>query len=58
MSIESTADWDGLQTVSRVASRTLDLLERHVQPGVTTGAVDALAAQVLTAQDAQPAPAA
>jgi len=57
MSIESTADWDGLRAVSRVASRTLDLLERHVQPGVTTGALDALAAQFLTAQGAQSAPA-
>jgi methionyl aminopeptidase len=53
MSIESTADWDGLRAVSRVASRTLDLLERHVQPGVTTGELDALAAQFLRAQGAQ-----
>ena len=57
MSIESTADWDGLRAVSEVASQTLDLLERHVRPGVTTGELDGLAARFLTKHGAQSAPA-
>jgi methionyl aminopeptidase len=57
MSIESSADWDGLWAVSRVARETLDLLARHVEPGVSTGQLDALAAQFLRARGARPAPA-
>ena len=50
MSIESAADWEGLRGVSSVARRTLDLLAQHVGPGVTTGALDALAARFLESQ--------
>ena len=57
MSIESAADWEGLRGVSSVARRTLDLLAQHVGPGVTTGALDALAARFLESQGAQSAPA-
>ena len=57
MSIESSADWDGLWAVSKVARETLDLLARHVQPGVSTGRLDALAARFLKDQGAHPAPA-
>src|SRR5688572_1354151 len=57
MSIESSADWDGLWAVSKVARETLDLLARHVQPGVSTGQLDALAARFLKGQGAHPAPA-
>ena len=57
MSIESTADWDGLRAVSEVARETLDLLVRHVRAGVSTADLDALAARFLKASGAQPAPA-
>jgi methionyl aminopeptidase len=57
MSIESSADWDGLWAVSKVARDTLDLLAQHVEPGVSTGQLDALAAQFLGTQGARPAPA-
>jgi methionyl aminopeptidase len=56
MSIESSADWDGLRAVSTVARQTLELLQRQVQPGTTTGELDALAARFLRAAGAQPAP--
>jgi methionyl aminopeptidase len=58
MSIESSADWDGLRAVSAVARQTLDLLASHVQPGVTTGELDALAARFLESHGACSAPAA
>lgn len=57
MSIESSADWDGLRAVSTVASDTLALLANYVRPGITTGELDILAAQFLKAQGAESAPA-
>jgi hypothetical protein len=36
MSIESTADWEGLKRAARVARITLDALAAQVRPGVTT----------------------
>ena len=57
MSIESSADWDGLRAVSTVASDTLALLANHVRPGITTGELDILAAQFLKARGAESAPA-
>lgn len=57
MSIESTADWKGLRAVSRVARLTLDLLERKVRPGVTTGELDAMAARLFASHQARSAPA-
>ena len=35
MSIESTADWDGLKQAAEVARLTSDLLSEQVRPGVT-----------------------
>ena len=57
MSIESTADWDGLRHVAKVARLTLDRLVEQVRPGVTTGELDAMAAQVFAAHHARSAPA-
>jgi methionyl aminopeptidase len=57
MSIESSADWDGLRAVSAVARQTLDLLASHVQAGTTTGELDALAERFLASHGACSAPA-
>jgi hypothetical protein len=57
MSIESTADWEGLRQVANVARVTLDVLAEEVQPGVTTGELDATAAQLFADQGARSAPA-
>jgi methionyl aminopeptidase len=57
MSIESSADWDGLRQVARVARLTLDALEARVRPGVTTGELDATAAQMFAVHGARSAPA-
>lgn len=57
MSIESTADWDGLRQAAKVARLTLNLLSEHVRPGVTTGELDAVAAQLFATHGARSAPA-
>ena len=57
MSIESTADWEGLCAVSAVTRQTLDLLVRHLEPGITTGELDDLAARFLESRGARSAPA-
>jgi methionyl aminopeptidase len=57
MSIDSSADWDGLRAVSAVTSQTLALLMRTVEPGVTTGDLDAVAARFLRSCGARSAPA-
>lgn len=58
MSIGSTADWDGLREVGRVARLMLESLTAQVRPGVTTGALDDIAAGLLEAHGARSAPAA
>jgi len=57
MSIKSTADWEGLKQVARVARLTLDSLAKQVRPGVTTGELDATAVQLFAAHGARSAPA-
>jgi methionyl aminopeptidase len=57
MSIESSADWDGLRAVSAVVRQTLELLEEAVEPGITTGELDRLAATFVRPSGARSAPA-
>jgi methionyl aminopeptidase len=57
MSIDSTADWDGLRQAADIARLTLDTLAAQVRPGVTTGELDAAAAEVFAAHGARSAPA-
>jgi methionyl aminopeptidase len=57
MSIESADDWKGLRRAGRVAHLTLEALEAHVRPGVSTAELDALAARVFAAHGARSAPA-
>jgi methionyl aminopeptidase len=56
MSIESQTDWRGLRAVGRVVRLTLDALERHARPGVSTGELDRVAAAVFAAHGARSAP--
>ena len=57
MSIESTADWNGLRAVAMVAHQTLALLARQVRAGITTGELDGMAARFYEANGARSAPA-
>ncbi|MFN8096173.1 MAG: type I methionyl aminopeptidase [Vicinamibacteria bacterium] len=43
MSIESSADWDGLRAVAAVVRQTLALLVGAVEPGITTEELDRMA---------------
>jgi methionyl aminopeptidase len=58
MSISSAADWAGLREAGRVVRLTLDALERHTRPGVTTGELDRIAARIFAGHQAHSAPAA
>jgi methionyl aminopeptidase len=57
MSIESHADWKGLNQAAEVARLTLDALTQQVRPGVTTGELDDTAARLFAVHDARSAPA-
>jgi methionyl aminopeptidase len=57
MSIESAEDWNGLRRAGRIAHLTLEALESHVRPGITTAELDAVAAGVFDAHGARSAPA-
>jgi methionine aminopeptidase len=56
MSIQSQADWRGLRQAANVARLTLDALEAQVCPGVTTGALDAIASRLFARHGARSAP--
>jgi methionyl aminopeptidase len=56
MSIETETDWRGLRQVAHVVRLTLDALEEHVRPGITTGELDRIAAGVLAGHGARSAP--
>jgi methionyl aminopeptidase len=57
MSITSEADWAGLRVVARVVQLTLERLAAEVHAGITTGELDRIASDVVTAHGAQSAPA-
>src|SRR5689334_12545047 len=57
MSIESSADWDGLRDAGQITRMTLDALERATRSGVTTGELDEIARALFAAHGARSAPA-
>lgn len=57
MSITSEADWRGLRAVGQVVHLTLEALEKHTVPGITTGELDDIAREVFEANGARSAPA-
>ena len=57
MSITTESDWRGLREVGQVVQRTLEALERHTAPGITTGELDLIAREVFEAHGARSAPA-
>jgi methionyl aminopeptidase len=56
ITIYSEADFEGLRRAGRLAAETLDMITPHVRPGVTTGELDALCHDFITAHGAIPAP--
>jgi len=57
MSIESQADWIALRRIARVVRLTLDALERHARPGITTAELDGVASSLFAEHGARSAPA-
>lgn len=57
MSIETPHDWKGLRRAGHVARLTLDALEAHVCPGISTRQLDAVATGVFARLGARSAPA-
>jgi methionyl aminopeptidase len=57
MSITSEADWRGLRDVGHVVHLTLEALEQHTAPGITTGELDKIAKDVFDTHGARSAPA-
>ena len=57
MSIGGSADWAGMREAGRIVRLTLDALARETRPGITTGALDRIAAGLVRAHGARSAPA-
>jgi methionyl aminopeptidase len=56
ITIHDPADFKGMRVAGRLAAETLDMITTHVRPGVTTGALDRLCHDFITAHGATPAP--
>ena len=49
-------DFAGMRAAGNLAARTLDMIAAHIAPGITTGELDRLCHDFITANDAIPAP--
>jgi len=54
--IHGPEDFEGMRKAGLLAAQTLDMIIPHVQPGVTTDALDVLCHDFIIAHGAQPAP--
>ncbi len=54
--IHRDEDFEGMRKAGRLAAETLDFITPHVQPGVTTDALDKLCHDFIVEHDAIPAP--
>ena len=56
ITIHEPEDFAGMRAAGRLAAETLDMIADHVRPGVTTGTLDRLCHEFITAHNAVPAP--
>ena len=56
ITIHAPEDFAGMRAAGRLAAETLDMIARHVRPGVSTGTLDALCHEFIIAHGAVPAP--
>lgn len=54
--LHTPAEFDGMRKAGRLAAETLDMITGHVQPGVSTDALDKLCHDFITKNGAIPAP--
>ncbi len=55
ITIHRPEDFEGMRKAGRLAAETLDMIEPHVRPGVTTGEIDRLCHDFMVAHGAVPA---
>ena len=53
--IHDSVEFDGMRAAGNLAARTLDMIAEHVEPGVTTDALDSLCHEFMAAHNAKPA---
>jgi methionyl aminopeptidase len=56
ITIHRPEDFEGMRRAGRLAAEALDMIVPHVRPGVTTGELDRLCHEFITAHGATPAP--
>jgi methionyl aminopeptidase len=56
ITIYTPDDFVGMRAAGRLAAETLDMITRHIRPGVSTGMLDALCHDFIVARGATPAP--
>ncbi|HEY2617340.1 MAG TPA: type I methionyl aminopeptidase [Acetobacteraceae bacterium] len=56
ITIHAPEDFQGMRVAGRLAAEALDMITEHVRPGVSTGALDVLCHEFITAHGAVPAP--
>ena len=55
ITIHAPEDFGGMRAAGRLAAEALDMITEHVRPGVSTGTLDTLCYQFITAHGAVPA---
>ena len=56
ITIHAPEDFSGMRAAGQLAAETLDMIQPHVRPGVTTGVLDRLCHEFILAHGAIPAP--
>jgi methionyl aminopeptidase len=56
ITIHGQEDFAGMRAAGRLAAETLDMIAKHVRPGVTTGQLDRLCHEFIVSHGAVPAP--
>src|SRR5690348_5312578 len=56
ITIHAREDFAGMRAAGRLAAEALDMITEHVHPGVSTGTLDAICHEFITAHGAVPAP--
>jgi methionyl aminopeptidase len=56
ITIHAPEDFQGMRVAGRLAAEALDMITEHVRPGVSTGTLDTLCHEFITAHGAVPAP--
>lgn len=56
VTLHGPAEFAGMRKAGKLAAEVLDFITPHVEPGITTGALDKLCHDFIVGRDAIPAP--